>query len=91
MKNPTVPLELNDKFMIRTLLQDGRVSEWVEGTFDAIQKPLIQKLTNHTKVLTGTTEPNAKLQFSKGVTKEVTADASGKFEFAVNLEKVSNV
>lgn len=89
LKNPTVPLELNDKFMIRTLLQDGRVSEWVEGTFDAIQKPSIKELTNHTKVLTGTTEPNAKLQFSKGITKEVTADASGKFEFAVNLEKVS--
>lgn len=89
LNHPFIPLELNDTFMIRTVLEDGRVSEWVQGKFDAIQKPVIADLTNHTKVLKGVTESKATLHFTKGITKEVTADATGAFEFPVNLEKVS--
>ncbi|TCI42178.1 hypothetical protein EVJ27_13310 [Exiguobacterium sp. SH3S2] len=89
MNNPHISLEVNDTFMIRTVLQDGRVSEWVKGTFDAIQKPLIPDLTNDTTLLKGTTEPNATLKFTSGLVKEVKADAQGKFEFAVDLKKVN--
>lgn len=87
--NPVLSLGVNDKFVIRTVLYDGRVSAWVTGTFDAIQKPLIFDLTNDTTLLKGTTEPNASLKFTNGVVKEVKADANGKFEFAVNLKKVN--
>ncbi|STO07164.1 Uncharacterised protein [Exiguobacterium aurantiacum] len=89
LNNPFIPLEVNDTFMIRTVLQDGRVSDWVEGKFDAIQKPLIPDLTNDTTLLKGTTEPNASLKFTSGVVREVKADAQGKFEFAVDLKKVN--
>ncbi|WP_260577656.1 Ig-like domain-containing protein [Exiguobacterium alkaliphilum] len=91
LNNPSILLEVNDTFMIRTVLQDGRVSEWVEGKFDAIQKPLIPDLTNDTTLLKGTTEPNASLKFTSGVVKEVKADAQGKFEFAVDLKKVKTI
>lgn len=90
LTNPIVPLEVNDRFMTRTVLSDGRVSDWVEGTFDAIQQPIIEKLTNHSKVLKGTTEPGAILQFSKGITKDITADGTGRFEFPVNVEKTNS-
>jgi len=91
LNNPSILLEVNDTFMIRTVLQDGRVSEWVEGKFDAIQKPLIPDLTNDTTLLKGTTEPNASLKFTSGVVREVKADAQGKFEFAVDLKKVKTI